>query len=113
MVHDRPPVPATVPFPKSESALERSLVSSSVSATLGLKLAVTALAAFMVTVQVEAVPLQAPPHPVKPEPPEAVAVSVTVLPAGYSCEQSDPQAMPAGLLVTVPDPLPALVTVSS
>jgi len=92
---ESPPVPVTVNSRSSRALRRARLFSSSDSTSLGLKLAVTALAASSVT-GVEAVPLQAPPYPVKPEPPEAMAASVTVLPAGYSCEQSDPQVMPEG-----------------
>src|SRR5262245_9594684 len=55
-----------------------------------------------------ALPLQ----PVNAEPAAATALSVTRVPPAYGSEQSVPQMMPAGALVTVPLPLPALVTVS-
>ena len=51
-----------------------------------------------------------PAQPSKLEPPAAVAVSVTTVPARYDPEQSLPQLMPPGLLVTVPLPPPDLVT---
>ena len=57
------------------------------------------------------VPEQPPPdQPVKDETPPGVAVNVTLVPLLYASEQSPPQLMPAGLLVTVP--LPDFVTVS-
>jgi hypothetical protein len=65
----------------------------------------------MLTVQVP-VPAQAPDQPANVEPPPAVAVSVTPVPARYASLQSSPQLMPDGLLLTVPLPLPAGVTVS-
>src|ERR671937_186694 len=65
----------------------------------------------MVTVQVP-LPVQSPLQPVKVEPASAVAVSVTVVPSAKEAEQVAPQSMPAGELVTVPEPVPALVTVS-
>ena len=83
-----------------------------VTAKLGVKVAVTAVAAVIVSTHV-AVPLQPPPlQPVNADPAAGIAVSVTTVPALYVSEQSAPQAIPAGLLVTVPPPVPALVTVS-
>ena len=58
------------------------------------------------------VPVQAPPHPVKVEPVPGVAVRVTVLPAAMVALQVLPQFTPAGDEVTVPAPVPALVTLS-
>jgi hypothetical protein len=77
---------------------------------LRVKVAVTVVAAVIGTVQVP-VPEQPPPlQLVKLEPVAAVAVRVTeVL---KLAEQVEPQLMPLGLLVTVPLPLPAGVTVS-
>jgi hypothetical protein len=66
----------------------------------------------MTVVQVP-VPLHPPPlQPTKIEPDVAAAVSVTELPVGNEALQVSPQLMPAGLLVTVPVPPPAFVTVS-
>ncbi len=76
-----------------------------------MKVAVTEMLEFMVTVQ-DSVPLQPPPlKPAKVEPAAAVAVSVTEVPAAKLLEQSVPQLIPAGLLVTVPLPVPDLFTV--
>jgi hypothetical protein len=59
----------------------------------------------MVTLQVP-VPAQAPPQPVRLPPLE---VSMTPLPLGTLAEQVPAEhAMPAGLLVTVPDPVTAM-----
>jgi hypothetical protein len=61
-----------------------------------------------VTAQVP-VPEQAPLHPAKVEPAAAVAVSVIAVPDVTDSVHAVPQLMPAGVLVTVPEPEPALV----
>jgi hypothetical protein len=58
----------------------------------------------MVTVQVEEVPEYPPDQPAKVEFASGVAVSVTTVPAL--------KVVPVGLLVTVPEPVPAFVIVS-
>ena len=78
---------------------------------MGVKVALTELAAFMVTLQVP-VPLQAPPQPVKVEPEAGVAVRLTTVPLAKLAEQVAPQEIPAGELVTVPVPVPVSVTLS-
>ena len=75
--------------------------------------AVTFRAAFIVTVQVLAVPVQPPLQPVKVDPAAGAALSVTTVPDVNEVEQVVPQLMPAGALVTVPLPAPALLTVSA
>lgn len=72
--------------------------------------AVTDLAASIVTVQVDE-PEQAPPQPENSEPEAAEAESVTDVPESNSAEQEEPQSMPAGEEVTVPEPVPALAVV--
>ena len=75
-------------------------------------MAVTVVAALSVTVQVP-VPEQPPPlQPVKVEPAAGAAVKVTAVPLANVAEHVAPQEMPAGLLVTVSDPVPDLLTVS-
>jgi hypothetical protein len=79
---------------------------------MGLKVAVTVVAADSVTVQV-LVPVQPPPlHPANSEPAVGDAVSVMLVPALYDAAQVGPQLMPVGAEVTVPAPRPALLTVS-
>jgi len=48
----------------------------------------------------------------KLEPGDALAVRVTGVTAGNTDEQVAPQLIPAGLLLTVPPPVPTLLTVS-
>jgi len=75
------------------------------------KLAVTDATAVTVTAQVSAVPEQAPPQPVKVELSEAAADRLTFVPGAYVAEQAAPQLIPAGSLLTLPEPEPCLVTV--
>ena len=75
-----------------------------------MNVAVTLVLALTVTVQV-AVPVQAPDQPAKVEPEEGVAVRVTEVPLLKVAAQVEPQLIPAGVLVTVPVPVPAGVTV--
>ena len=59
------------------------------------------------------VPVQPPPlQPLNVEPVAGVAVKVTAVPLAKAAEQVAPQEMPVGALVTVPVPVPALVTPS-
>jgi hypothetical protein len=76
-----------------------------------LKVAVTEVAVLTVHVQVVEVPEQAPLQPVKVEPAAGVAVRLSSVPGATLSVQSVPQEMPAGELVTVPEPEPVLVTV--
>jgi hypothetical protein len=69
------------------------------------------VAAFTVTEHVPE-PVQAPLQPVKVEPAAGAAVKVTAVPIVKDVEQVVPQEIPAGELVTVPVPVPALDTVS-
>jgi hypothetical protein len=76
------------------------------------KVAVTVVSAFTVTSQ-SPVPVHPPPlNPVNVEPVAAVADSVTLLPPSTISLHVEPQSIPAGVLVTVPEPVPAFVTVS-
>jgi hypothetical protein len=83
-----------------------------VSVTVRAKLAVTVVAAVSVRVQ-DPVPEQPPPfQPVKMEPEAAVAVKVTAMLLENVAEHLLPQVIPLGELVTVPVPVPVLLTVS-
>jgi hypothetical protein len=88
-----------------------ALVTVSVRCVIAANVAVTLRAAVMLTVQVVAEPEQAPLQPVKLDVGDGAAVSVTDVPSAKLAEQVDGQLMPAGELVTLPDPAPAFVTV--
>jgi hypothetical protein len=75
-----------------------------------VKVAVTLLAAFIVTLQAP-LPVQAPDQPLKSEVAAGVAVRFTTAPFVNEAEHVAPQEMPPGLLVTVPLPAPAFDTV--
>jgi hypothetical protein len=75
--------------------------------------AVTLVARDIVTTQLP-VPEQPPPlQPMKAVPKVGRAVRVTVVPLGKLATQPVPQLMPAGVLVMVPTPLPAIVMPST
>ena len=97
-VHDPTPV-----LPATSGSLVKVTVDTP-------KVAVTARAAVIVTVQLPA-PTQLPPQPTKVEPEAGAAVKVTTVLMVNDAEHVAPHAMPAGVLVTVPLPAPALVTV--
>ena len=65
----------------------------------------------MLTVQVLDVPEHAPPQPIKIEPTAGLAVSVILWPEAKVVEHVLPQLIAAGLLVTMPLPVPDLLTV--
>jgi hypothetical protein len=75
-----------------------------------VKVAVTAVLAEIVRAQLPA-PVQAPDHPANVEPEAGVAVRVTIVPLLKVALHTLPQLIPLGLLVTVPVPVPAGVTV--
>jgi len=102
---------AELPCPTLSRSVPRN-ARLSVGADVGAKIAVTVVAAESVIVHVP-VPLQPPPvQPLKVEPIAGMAVSITTVPLAKLAEQVAPQVMPAGALVTVPLPVPALETVS-
>ena len=71
----------------------------------------TVFGVFMVTVQVVPFVASQPSQPMKMERKPGLAVSVTTVPLLKSAEQVDPQAIPAGLDVTVPPRRPVFLTV--
>ena len=56
------------------------------------------------------VPLQLPVHPANVDPELGAALSVTAVPLANVAPQVDPQLIPAGVLVTLPVPVPAPLT---
>jgi hypothetical protein len=77
-----------------------------------VNVAVTDLAAFMVTVHEALVPEQSPDQLEKTDPASGVAINVTDTLLAYEAEQVAPQLIPLGVEVTVPVPDPALLMVS-
>lgn len=75
------------------------------------KFAVTVEAVMSAMVQVEAMPEQPPFHPVKTESASAAATRVMEVPGANAALQVVPQERPAGIEVTVPEPVPVRVTV--
>jgi hypothetical protein len=76
--------------------------------TLNVAVTVTVLATRQIPV-----PVQPPLQPAKSDPAAGENVNVTVVPPGYVSVQSPPQLIPAGLDVTVPAPVPFLLTVTT
>jgi hypothetical protein len=79
---------------------------------VGANVADTDVAAVSVTTQVP-VPEHGAPQPEKVDPVAGVAVKVTCVPLAKFAEHVAPQLIPAGALVTVPVPVPALTTVKA
>src|SRR4051794_33724424 len=100
------PVPVTVPLPVPPLETVRVRWAGGTAVKDGE----SGLAGFSVSVQVVAVPVQAPLQPAKVEPAVGLAVRVTLVPSVYVSEQSAPHEMPVP--VTVPLPVPAFETVS-
>ena len=102
---------ATLPVPPFSTLVTVSVnVPDGGGGAEALKVAVTVIFLLILTVQ-EPVPVQPPPlQPAKTDPDAGRAVSVTVVSLENDEEQVVPQLMPLGLLVTVPVPVPFLVT---
>jgi hypothetical protein len=83
------------------------------SVSVSVNVAVTDVAAVRGSVQVVAVPEHPPPdQPANSEPDAAAAVRVTCVPEAKLAEHVLPQSIPAGELVTVPEPASSTVSVS-
>jgi hypothetical protein len=94
----------TVPLPRPD------LLTVSVNRSR-VNVALTVLAALIVTLQVAPEAASHPVHPVKREPDAETAVNVTCMPLPKEAEHVVPQLIPAGLDVTLPLPSPCLSTV--
>ena len=93
----------TVPDPVPVS------VTASVLGGITSNVAIQLRVPFMVTLPSTQ---SAPPlHPANVEPPAELGMRVTIVPSPYDSVQSAPQLIPAGLVVTVPEPLPVFDTV--
>jgi hypothetical protein len=95
----------TEPLPLPDSAT----VSCGPLEAAVLNVAVTEVADATMMLQVP-VPLHAPDQPANVEPVAGVAVRVTAVPAVKLALHVWPQLIPAGVLLTVPEPVPALTT---
>src|SRR5512133_2153120 len=84
--------------------------SQSPGAIPGPNVAVTDFAASIVTSHAP-LPVHAPVHSLNTKPASGVAARVTTLPTAKSKRHEVPHAIPPGALVTVPVPLPPVVTV--
>ena len=98
---------ATLPVP-----VPARLTVSTTALWIALKFALTCWLALSVTLQVGVVPLQVPVHPAKEEPAAGTSVRVTWVPLVKLALQDGAQLMPAGLLLTVPPPVPVAWTLS-
>jgi hypothetical protein len=76
-------------------------------ATSGLKFAVQDLLALTVTTPSRQ--SESPLHPLNIEPEDGTGLRETTVPEEYASEQSLPQLIPAGLLVTLPLPVPSVL----
>ena len=95
----------------SESALWS--VTTGVYGLAGKKVAVTPAEEVPMMKLHVPVPAQTPPlQPAKNDPGVGAAVRVTAAPVPKMTEQVAPQLIPAGELLTVPDPVPASVTLT-
>ena len=97
-----PGVLVTVPPPPPASVRVRRFA--------GAKVAITAWARSIVSTHERSAPAQSPAQPVKTEPVTGVAVSVTDDPVARLAAHVFPQLIPPMSLMTLPDPVPLLVT---
>ena len=114
---ERKPLPLTLRVRPGAPALaldgERLLATGTGAVVTGLvsNVAITVVSAFNVTVHAAA-PLQPPLQPENVDPDAAAAPRVTLAPAPTVSVHTLPQAIPAGVLVTVPAPVPLRVITS-
>ena len=100
-----PSLLVTVPVPDPPSPTARPAAD-------GVKVAVTVVTAETVTLHVAPFVLEQPAQLENVEFAPGVAVSVTCVPFATVLAHVDPQLMVPSLLITVPDPAPARVTLS-
>ena len=105
-------VPQAIPAGALETVPPVDFVTVSVCFVGRLNVAMTVRAWLIVTTQLP-VPVHAPDQPANTDPTAGVAVSVTTVPVENDALHPGLQAMPEGLDVTAPDPLPAVNTSSS
>src|SRR5947207_3231452 len=101
--HEMPAGLATSPLPVP------SFVTVSRTGTTS-KVAVTVLVAVTATVHRAPATVSHPRQPENVEVEAGFAVNTTLVPVANRAEQTEPQSIPAGALVTVPEPRPALTT---
>jgi hypothetical protein len=103
--------PHSIPAGMLDTVPEPLPFFATVSVTTAIKVAVTVCSLIPVSTWQLPVPVQPPPdQPRKREPGAGVAVSVSEVPASSDVEQDDPQSIPAGVLDTDPEPVPATET---
>ena len=86
-----------VPIPEPASDTDNAIPAE-------LKVAPTFVDALTTTAQVLDEPLHAPDQPTNESPDAGAAVRTTLVPLSKSVVHCDPQLIPAGLLVMVPEP---------
>ena len=94
----------------ARAATHRPVTADPASSAVQLEPPVRSVSKPIVTEQVGMDQVLASHQWLKCEPGAGVAVSVTTLLTMYSCEQSVPQSIPIGELVSVPEPVPAFAT---
>jgi len=106
--------PQSIPAGELETEPEPEPVFETVNVCVGtvLNVAVTDRAWLIVTWHCPVPEQPSPLQPANAEPSAAVAVRVTTVPLVYCAEHVAPQLIPAGELVTVPEPEPTVVTIS-
>jgi hypothetical protein len=104
--------PQSIPATSEETDPDPEPSFATVSVYSAAKVAVTLLAAFIVTTHVPVPEQPAPDQPVKREPELAFAATVTTAPSSNSPLQVEPQLIPPTSEETDPDPEPPFATIS-